>query len=109
MTRQIKEDPAVSEGDRKAARTRDVESFGGEKGVPVNQQVEQLGLLSETAENPTAAVARGAVGGADLRSSGPATYAVLKSENKDEMAKPATMKDSSPRLSSCWSRDRARS
>jgi group II intron reverse transcriptase/maturase len=93
MTRQIKEDPAVSEGDRKAAPTRDVESSGGEKGVPVNQQVEQLDLLSETAENPTAAVARGAVGGADLRSSGPATYAVPKSENNDETAKPAMMEE----------------
>jgi group II intron reverse transcriptase/maturase len=93
MTRQIKEDPAVSEGGRKVAPTRGVEPPGGEKGIPVNQRAEQLALFSETAEHPSAVVAPGAVGGADLHPSRPATRAVPKSEIKDETATPATMEE----------------
>lgn len=99
MPRQIKEDPAVSEGGRKAVPTRSVESPGGEKGIPVNQQAEQLALFSETAENPRTRV-RGADGGADSHRSGPATYAVPKSETKDGKAKPATMEEVTSHL---WS------
>lgn len=93
MTRQSKEDPAVSEGDRKAAPTRDVESCGGEKGIPVNQQAKQLALFFETAEHLNAAMARGAVGEADALPNGSATRAVPKSKTKDETAKPATMEE----------------
>lgn len=92
MARQIKEDPTRSEGGRKVAPTRSVESSGGEEGIPVNQRAEQLALFSETAENPRTHV-QGAVGGADSHRSEPATYAVPKSETKDETAKPATMEE----------------
>ncbi len=91
MTRQNKEDPAVPQGVRKAAPTRGVESPGGGKGISVNQQVEQLALLSETAEHPEPQRGRGSVVEAGVHRSAPATYAVPKSENKDEKQKPATM------------------
>src|SRR5690606_37540225 len=93
MARQNKEDPAVPEGGRKAVPTRDVESSGGGKGIPVNQQVEQLDLLSETAEHPKPHRGRGADDGAGSHRSGPATLAVPKSENKVERQKPATMEE----------------
>lgn len=91
MTRQNKEDPAIPEGGRKAAPTRDVEPRGGGKGIPVNQQVEQLGLFSETAEHPKPLRGRGADGGAEVHRCTSATRAVPKSEHKDEKKKPATM------------------
>jgi len=93
MTRQNEEDPAVPQGDRKAAPTRDVEPSGGGKGIPVNQQVEQLALFSETAEHPTPHRGRGADGGAEVHRSTPATHAAPKSETKDEKQKPATMEE----------------
>jgi len=91
MTRQNKEDPATPQGGRKAAPTRDVESSGGGKGIPVNQQVEQLALFSETAEHPTPHRGRGADGETESHRSGSVTFAAPKSETKDEKQKPATM------------------
>lgn len=93
MARQNKEDPAVPEGGRKAVPTRDVESSGGGKGIPVNQQAEQLNLISETAEHPEPYWGRGADDGAGSHRSGPATLAVPKSESKVEKQKPATMEE----------------
>lgn len=89
MTRQIKEDPATSQGDRKVVPTRDVEPCGGEKGIPVNQRAEQLALLFETAEGPSADRALGIDDGADLHRSGPATLAMPKSKSKTRTATPA--------------------
>ena len=54
MARQNNEDPAVSHSHRKVASTRTDEPVGGEKGVPVNQQVWQLELVTGTAEYPEA-------------------------------------------------------
>lgn len=51
MTRQNNEDSAVSEGGRKTAQTHRALARGGEKGVPVEQQTDQLCLFAETAEN----------------------------------------------------------
>ena len=61
MARQNNEDPAVSHSHRKVASTRADEPVGGEKGVPVTQQVWQLDLFTGTAEYPEAR-AEGAVG-----------------------------------------------
>lgn len=91
MARQNNEDPAPPQDGRKVVPTRDVESSGGGKGIPVNQQVEQLALFSETAEHPEPHRGRGAVGGAEAQRSASATYAAPKSETKDEKQKPATM------------------
>lgn len=91
MTRQSKEDPATPEGVRKVAPTRDVELHGGGKGIPVNQQVEQLLLFSETAEHPKPHRGRGTDGRAEAHRSAPARYAAPKSETKEEKQKPATM------------------
>ena len=92
MARQSNEDPAVSEGARKDAPTRDVESSGGEKGIPVNQQAKQLALFSETADDPSAR-APGADDRADVRQCRSATLAVPKSENKDGQVTPTTMEE----------------
>ena len=54
MARQNNEDPAVSHSHRKVASTRADEPVGGEKGVPVTQQVWQLDLFTGTAEYPEA-------------------------------------------------------
>lgn len=91
MARQNKEGPASPQGGRKVVPTRDVESSGGGKGIPVNQQVEQLALFSETAEHPTPQQGRGVVDGAEAQRRASATYAAPKSESKDEPQKPATM------------------
>lgn len=97
MARQSNEDPAVSEGARKDAPTRDVESSGGEKGIPVNQQAKQLALFSETADDPSAR-ASGADDRADVRQCRSATLAVPKSENKDGQVTPTTMEEVASRL-----------
>lgn len=90
MARQSNEDPAVLQGDRKAAETREVEPLGGGKGIPVNQQVRQLELFDRTAENPEAP-APGADDRADPHRSGPAKLAVPKLSDKDEPVSSATM------------------
>lgn len=97
MARQSNEDPAVPEGARKDAPTRDVESLGGGKGIPVNQQVKQLALFSETAENLSAR-AQGADDRAEPHPRGSATLAAPKSKTKDEKATPTTMEDVAARL-----------
>lgn len=92
MARQNNEDPAVSQSLRKLASTRADEPAGGEKGVPVNQQVGQLELLSGTAEYLEAQAER-SVGGAGRPRSGPATRAVPKPGNKDGKSPSATMEE----------------
>jgi RNA-directed DNA polymerase len=92
MTRQNNEDPAVSQSLRKLAPTRADEPAGGDKGIPVNQQVQQLELFAGTAEHLEARAER-AVGGAGRPPSGPATRAVPKPGNKGERVAPATMEE----------------
>ena len=92
MARQNNEDPAVSHSHRKVASTRADEPVGGEKGVPVTQQVWQLDLFTGTAEYPEAR-AEGAVGEAGRPQSRPATRAAPKPAHKDERAMPATMEE----------------
>ena len=97
MARQSNEDPATPEGVRKDVPTRDVESSGGGKGIPVNQQAKQFALFSETAENP-GAQAPGSDDRAESHLSDSATLAVPKSETKDEKATSTTMEEVASRL-----------
>ena len=92
MAQQNNEDPAVSQSLRKLALTRTDEPDGGDKGVPVNQQMGQLEMFSGAAENLEARAER-AVGGAGRPRSGPATHAVPKPEDKKEKAPSATMEE----------------
>ena len=59
MARQKSENPIVSQGRRKASPT---EPARGEKGVPVNEEMGQLGLPFATAESPRGS-SRGRTGG----------------------------------------------
>lgn len=104
MARQNKEDPAVPQGDRKAAPTRDVESHEGGKGISVNQQAEQLALFFETAEHPVPRRGTGADGGAGAHRSAPATLAVPKSKAKDEKQKPVSMESVAQELRAAFQR-----
>ena len=97
MARQNNEDPAVSQSLRKLASTRTAEPAGGDKGVPVNQQVRQLELFAGTAEY-LAAKAERAVVGAGRPPSGPATRAVPKPGNKDGRVASATMEEVTSQL-----------
>lgn len=92
MARQNNEDPAVSQSLRKLASTRTDEPDGGDKGVPVNQQVRQLELFAGTAEDLGAQAER-ADGGAGRPRSGPATRAAPKPGNKDERTASAMMEE----------------
>ena len=92
MTRQNNEDPAVPEGVRKSAPTRDVESSGRGKRIPVNQQAGQLALLFETAEISNAQATEVVVG-AEERQSESATNAAPKSKSKTRQATSASMEE----------------
>jgi hypothetical protein len=92
MTRQNKENPAVLQGHRKGAETGRIESARGGKGVPINQQVQQLELCFGTAENPKAK-APGASGGTRRPRSHLETQKVPKPETKERRAVPATMEE----------------
>jgi len=81
MTRQNNEDPAVSKGARKDAQIHRVESRGGDKGIPVEQETDQLALFSETAENPPVQASRTSVKRSRAKS-GSATQEAPKSETK---------------------------
>ena len=92
MTRQNNEDPAVSEGSRKAAPIRDVESRGGEKGISVNEQAKQLTLFSETAANSDAKANEPT----PIRPCSPCRPGAEvgpKSENKGEKCTPTAMEE----------------
>ena len=92
MTRQNNEGPALPEGGRKATPIRRIERHGGGKRAPINQQAEQLELLSETAE-VSRVPTREAVDEAEERRSNSAPIAVPKSESKTRQAMPATMEE----------------
>lgn len=87
-----KEARAVPQGGRKVAPTRGVESRGGGKASPVDEQVKQLELRFETAENPKAK-AKGTDGQAATHQRVAAKRAAPKSKRKTKQATPATMKE----------------
>lgn len=99
MTQQKSEDRTVPEGPRKSAPTQSVESSGGGKAVPVNEQARQLFLPFAIAENPGAEKVKGLVagGGADRSASTRATRP--KARDKAETVAPATMEGVIARLS----------
>jgi group II intron reverse transcriptase/maturase len=92
MTRQRNEDPAVPQSRRKAVLTQKVESPGGGKSVPVNEQTRQLELFVETAEE-AAVKTVAAVGGAAFHLRKASPRAVPKSRNRDQKIPSATMEE----------------
>ena len=92
MARQNNEDPVVSQSLRKLALTHTVEPGGGDKGVPVNQQVRQLELFPGTAENRYVDTQR-PVGKTARPQRRPVMRAGPKPGNKDEKVIPATMEE----------------
>lgn len=102
MARQSKENRAVPQGRRKATLTRGIESRGGGKVVPVNQQTRQLVLSLETAESP-----QGVDGRAGSPQSHPARTAVPKSRGKEENNVSATMEEVAKRLRGAFDKVRS--
>jgi group II intron reverse transcriptase/maturase len=92
MARQINEDRAVSAKPPKGGLNPGVESPGGGKSVPVNEQAQQLELRLETAEDPTRK-GRGADGGAARNRKKAASRAAPKSRRKDRKNVSATMEE----------------
>jgi len=101
MARQKSEGRVVPQGRRKSAPTRRVESRGGGKAVPVNEQARQLLLPFETADVP-AGPPVGSDGGAANHRKKAAPRAVPKSRSKSEKVPPATMEVISARLSEAF-------
>jgi retron-type reverse transcriptase len=101
MVRQNKEDCAVPEGLRKPAQTQGVESQGGGKAVPVNEQTWQLELQLETAENPVR-TRTGAVVGRVSHQRETQPHAVPKSKGKEKKVTSATMEEVTSRLSEAF-------
>ena len=90
MAQQNKEDCAVPEGQRKPVEARDVESRGGGKAIPVNEQTWQLEMNLETAEG-FAATRANADGGKAFHLRKALPFAVPKSKVKDKTATSVTM------------------
>ena len=103
MARQNNEDPGVLQGRRKVAVTHDVESSGGGKGVPVNQQAQQLELCFGTAENPARKRA-GVVAGTARHRRRAVPCAAPKPKHKDRMAASATMEEVTSHLKEAFQR-----
>jgi group II intron reverse transcriptase/maturase len=97
MARQKSEDCTVPKGRRKAVPTRGLETRGGGKAVPVNEQTRQLGLRFGTAEDLAVQTA-GADGGADTGRPVPAPRAAPKPRRKEKKATSATMEEVTKRL-----------
>lgn len=97
MARQKSEDRIRPQGRRKSVVTRGVESLGGGKAVPVNEQEKQLELRFETAEEPVRQRA-GTDGGAAHPRRRAVTRAEPKSKSKDRTVSPATMEEVVGRL-----------
>ena len=95
MTRQKSEEREVAKGRRNAVSTQPVESGAGAKAFPVNEEVRQLSLLLETAEEPVQA---GTDGGAARSRERAALRAAPKSRSKRETAEPATIDAAAERL-----------
>jgi RNA-directed DNA polymerase len=95
--RQKSEGHVVPKGRRKVVPTQGVESRGGGKVIPVNEQTRQLELRFGTAEIPVARCT-GADGGADKGRPLPATSAAPKPKRKEEKTTSATMEEVAKRL-----------
>jgi RNA-directed DNA polymerase len=85
----------VAKGRRKLAPTPQDQPAAGAKSSPVHEEVRQLSLLSETAEEAAQAVTVGAAACVRTRAG---ARAVPKSESKRETTKPATIDAVSERL-----------
>lgn len=88
MTRQKSEGRTVAQGPGNSAPTHTDEPGAGAKASPVNEEVRQLLLLPETAEESAQADADGAAARSRERA---AARAVPKSRGKRETTKPATI------------------
>ncbi len=94
MTQKKSEDLILPEGLRKSASTQEVDLPGGGKGIPVNKQTWQPGLLFATADDPEAREAAGRVhddvdGGRPL----PASLVAPKAKSKERTAMSATLEE----------------
>ena len=76
---------------RKSVLTRPGETGGGGKATPVNEQMGQLKLPFETAEELPMVKTSGADGGPVLPSGKTGTHAVPKSDGKEESSPSAMM------------------
>lgn len=90
MARQKSEDRIQPQGRRKRVVTRRVESFGGGKAVPVNEQARQLELPLETAEEP-GRQRPGTDGGVAWQRRRATTFAEPKARSKGQRVSSATM------------------
>lgn len=95
MARQKSEGRTVAQGPGNKASTHPDEPDAGAKSSPVNEEVRQLSLLSETAEESARADADGAAARPRDRA---AARAVPKSKSKRKTAEPATIEAVSERL-----------
>lgn len=96
MTRQKSERREVAKGRRKSVPTsRAVKPAAGAKASPVHEEVRQLSLLSETAEESARADADGTLARVRTRAG---ARAVPKSKSKRETTKPATIDTVSEQL-----------
>jgi group II intron reverse transcriptase/maturase len=90
MTRQKSEDRVRPEGRRKSVETRGIESRGGGKAVPVNEEPKQLGLRFETAEEPARA---GTDGGTESHRRRSEPRAAPKSKSKEKRVLAVTLEE----------------
>ena len=88
MTRQKSEERKVAKGPGNKAPTHPVESGAGAKAFPVNEEVRQLSLRLETAEESAQADTDGEAARSRERA---ATHAVPESSSKRGSTKPATI------------------
>jgi RNA-directed DNA polymerase len=92
MTHQKSENRDVSKGGRKVVRTRDDETSGGEKAVPVNQRAEQLLLPFGPAENASTQV-EVAAEQADRHHRRSDPHAAPQPDDREQQARLATLED----------------
>ena len=97
MTHQKSENREVSQGGRKAVPTRDVETSGGEKAVPVNQRAEQMLLPYGTAENPSTPI-EGVAKKAVRHPRRSASRAMPQPDDKEQRARLVTLEVIASRL-----------
>ena len=95
MTRQKSEGRVVAKGRGNTVRTHPVESGAGAKASPVNEEVKQLSLHLETAEESTRVDADGEAARLQRRA---AARAAPKSRSKRGPSAPATMESVTERL-----------
>ena len=95
MARQKSEERTVAKGPGNKAPTHPVEPGAGAKAFPVNEEVRQLLLLPETAEESARADANGVAARPRGRA---AARAAPKSRSKQETTKPATIEAVAERL-----------